>query len=172
MSGVKKISELSLLTSMAGDAELPVALNGVTYKIRLSDIKKLAEAGAGGSGSEQITKEFLGLDKVDNTADADKPVSIAQALALQTKADRLHSHGVSDITGLQTVLSAYDAAISALVLDLSKKADRSHKHDIADINNLASELQDRPTEATVTNMINSSVADATRNSVTLTKTEW
>lgn len=172
MSGVKRISELGRLTSLVGDAEIPVALNGQTYKIKLSDIKKLAETTTGGTGNQEVTKEYLNLGNVDNTSDANKPVSIAQALALATKADRIHSHGVSDITGLQAILSGYDNSISLLISDLSKKANVSHKHDISDINNLATELLDRPTEATVTNMINASAVNAAKNSVTLTKTEW
>ena len=40
------------------------------------------------SGDVTVTKDDVGLGKVDNTADMDKPVSAAQAAALEQKADR------------------------------------------------------------------------------------
>lgn len=42
-----------------------------------------------------VTKEQLGLDKVDNTADADKPISIAQQDALNDKVDKVEDKGLS-----------------------------------------------------------------------------
>lgn len=39
-----------------------------------------------------VTKEQIGLDKVDNTSDADKPISDATAVALEGKSDVGHDH--------------------------------------------------------------------------------
>lgn len=39
-----------------------------------------------------VTKEQIGLDKVDNTSDADKPISDATAMALEGKSDVGHDH--------------------------------------------------------------------------------
>lgn len=44
---------------------------------------------AGKTGAVTLMKEDVGLDSVDNTADASKPVSSAQAMALALKADAL-----------------------------------------------------------------------------------
>lgn len=49
----------------------------------------------------QVTKVQIGLDNVDNTSDQLKPVSIAQQLALDKKADIVHTHTMSDITDLE-----------------------------------------------------------------------
>lgn len=65
---------------------------------------------AGRTGDVVLSKDDVGLGQVDNTADADKPVSTAVAAALATKADATHSHSVSQVTGLQTALDAKAAA--------------------------------------------------------------
>lgn len=60
---------------------------------------------------EPLTKADVGLASVDNTSDADKPVSTATAAALAdkantvdlaSKADVAHTHTVSNITDLNT----------------------------------------------------------------------
>lgn len=165
---VKKISELRDIPSLDGDAQIPIALNGTTYKIRLRSIKDLASAGS----NAEISKQFIGLGNVDNTSDADKPVSVAQALALLTKADRVHSHTKSDITGLVTELTGIRTDIDNLVLGLSGKADKSHRHAIDDVSGLATELSARPTESDVATSIQIAIEEFSKNSVNLTKTEW
>lgn len=40
----KKISELTALTALTGDEELPVAVGGVNGKIKLSDLRKSVSA--------------------------------------------------------------------------------------------------------------------------------
>ena len=52
-----------------------------------------------------ITKENIGLWNVDNTSDADKPISTAVQAALNNKANSVHTHAISDITDLQTTLN-------------------------------------------------------------------
>ena len=165
---VKKISELQDLPSLDGDAQIPIALNGATYKIRLRSIKDLASAGS----NAEITKQFIGLGNVDNTSDADKPVSIAQALALLTKADRIHSHAKSDITGLEQELTGIHTDIDNLVLGLAGKADKTHRHSIDDVSGLATELAARPTDSDVATSIQTAIEEFSKNSVNLTKTEW
>lgn len=62
-----------------------------------------------------ITKSTVGLSNVDNTSDANKPVSTAQKSAIDTaleaaktyadgKASKTHTHSISDVTNLQTTL--------------------------------------------------------------------
>lgn len=64
-----------------------------------------------GSGLTGITATQVGLPNVNNTADADKPISTAQAMALSQKAD--------------TSLLAGKADISAVSIALAQKADTS-----------------------------------------------
>lgn len=61
---------------------------------------------AGRSGDVDLTKSDVGLAQVDNTADSSKPVSTLQAALIATKAALAHTHGTSDITGLQTALDS------------------------------------------------------------------
>lgn len=52
----------------------------------------------GYTGLVTLAKGDLGLDAVDNTADADKPISTATADALASKSDTGHYHDAADIT--------------------------------------------------------------------------
>jgi len=65
---------------------------------------------AGRVGSVTLTKNDVGLGNVDNTADADKPVSTAQQTALNGKANTAHSHAIADVPGLETALNGKQAA--------------------------------------------------------------
>lgn len=49
----------------------------------------------------------VGLSKVDNTADAEKPVSQLQQQALDAKAEKNHGHLISNIEGLAEALSKF-----------------------------------------------------------------
>jgi len=53
-----------------------------------------------------VTKSQVGLGNVDNTSDADKPVSTAQQTALNGKANTSHTHSIANVTGLQSELDA------------------------------------------------------------------
>ncbi|QAY69973.1 phage upper tail fiber protein [Xylanimonas protaetiae] len=61
---------------------------------------------AGKTGAVALVKGDVGLGQVDNTSDAAKPVSTAQAAALAGKASVVHTHTVSDVTGLQAALDS------------------------------------------------------------------
>lgn len=54
---------------------------------------------------QPLNKAAIGLASVDNTNDADKPVSIATQTALNSKANTVHTHAASDITS-----GSFDAA--------------------------------------------------------------
>lgn len=64
-----------------------------------------------------VTKTQVGLGSVDNTADVDKPVSTAVGTALAGKAELVHTHTITDVTGLQA--------------ELDTKSDTTHNHDTA-----------------------------------------
>ncbi|MGK5677506.1 GDSL-type esterase/lipase family protein [Actinoplanes sp. URMC 104] len=53
---------------------------------------------AGKTGAVTLAKGDVGLSAVDNTADADKPISTATASALAGKAATSHQHAAGDIT--------------------------------------------------------------------------
>lgn len=61
---------------------------------------------AGKTGDVTLVKADVGLANVDNTSDANKPVSTATQTALDGKAATVHSHAISDVTSLQTALDA------------------------------------------------------------------
>lgn len=89
-SDPKRISELPpFTTALPSDSYIPVVYNGSNYKVRYSDFLQTQNI--------IIDKVALGLDKVNNTADTDKPLSNAVVQSLAGKANLLHTHEVSDI---------------------------------------------------------------------------
>lgn len=65
---------------------------------------------AGKTGVVTLAKGDVGLGNVDNTSDANKPVSTATQTALNGKAAATHSHAIADVTGLQTALDGKQAS--------------------------------------------------------------
>ena len=57
------------------------------------------------------TAAGVGLGNVDNTSDANKPVSTAQQTALNLKANSTHTHAQADVTNLVTDLAAKQATL-------------------------------------------------------------
>jgi hypothetical protein len=62
-------------------------------------------------GEKTNAKTNLGIENIDNTSDANKPISSAVASALTGKANSTHTHSQSDITGLITALNALQATL-------------------------------------------------------------
>lgn len=60
---------------------------------------------AGKTGAVVLDKNDVGLGNVDNTSDADKPISNAVAVALGGKADVGHQHEAGDISDFQPTVS-------------------------------------------------------------------
>ena len=165
VGGVKKISELPDLGTYNADAVMPVSFNGETFKLKLSEIRQLVV------GQGVVTKSTLGLDRVDNTLDSEKPVSTAQAEEFLKKADKVHTHELSDVNGLTLSLSGIQTDVANLVKALAGKADTAHTHDISAVTNLQAELNSRPSTTTVDEMIATAVASASANNVVMTKVE-
>lgn len=98
-----------------------------------------------------LTKTSVGLGNVDNTSDANKPVSSATQTALNGKANTSHTHTVANVTGLQAGLDAKAntvhghaiADVTGLQADLDGKASASHTHTIANVTGLQAALDDR-----------------------------
>ena len=59
-----------------------------------------------------LNKAAVGLTNVDNTSDANKPVSTATQTALNGKTDTGHAHTIANVTGLQGALDAKEATIT------------------------------------------------------------
>lgn len=80
---------------------------------------------AGMTGAVTLAKADVGLASVDNTADADKPISSATQTALDGKSAVGHTHLVSAVQGLQTELDAKfntaDASVSATASTIVKR---------------------------------------------------
>lgn len=85
-----KISQLDLLLTPNGLEQTVITANGVNRRVTLNSIKSL------------VNKNDVGLPVVDNTSDVNKPVSIATAAVLTTKADVNHIHGFNEITNIRT----------------------------------------------------------------------
>jgi len=68
----------------------------------------------GGTGAVSITASGLGLGNVDNTSDANKPISTLTQAALDGKANTSHTHTASQITDFDTEVSNNATVASAL----------------------------------------------------------
>jgi hypothetical protein len=85
----KKISALDAIVTIATDDVLPIVDTSAstTKKISIAQIKSEApvQSVAGKTGAVTLVKGDVGLGNVDNTADADKPISSATQSALNGK---------------------------------------------------------------------------------------
>ena len=79
-----------------GDGNLHVPATGATSAGNVLT----AGATAGSVSWTPLTKSSVQLDNVDNTSDADKPISNAVSTALSGKSDASHTHGPASIVGL------------------------------------------------------------------------
>lgn len=122
----KKISQLELLETLSGREEFPVSFDSGNYRVKIS------------SFAYYFTKEKLGLGRVDNTTDAEKPISTKQQEALDTKAssesvqllrqdiasvfygldnkaEQNHTHQLNEVDGLQDRLETIDVSLSSIL---------------------------------------------------------
>jgi hypothetical protein len=68
---------------------------------------------AGKTGAVTLVKADVGLSNVDNTSDANKPVSTATATALAGKANTSHTHVAADVTNFS---EAVDDRVATLIV--------------------------------------------------------
>jgi hypothetical protein len=91
------------------DATLPAATTSAAGVMTASDKTKLdgiatgaqvnaVTSVAGKTGAVTLTKNDVGLSDIDNTSDANKPVSTATQAVLNTKASTSHVHSATDIS--------------------------------------------------------------------------
>jgi hypothetical protein len=87
----KKISALDAIVTIANDDVLPIVDNSAstTKKISITQIKAQSpvQSVSGKTGAVSLDKSDVGLSNVDNTSDANKPISSATQTALDAKQD-------------------------------------------------------------------------------------
>jgi Phage tail repeat like len=121
----KKISEFLMLTTPTGLEQTIVAIGGVNHRVTLNAIKSL------------ITKNDLGLAFVNNTSDADKPISTATQAALMGKSNMGHTHAMTDVSGLVQYITDQ---LNTLASTLSAAG---HTHQLTEIVGLVTALADK-----------------------------
>ena len=84
--------------SVTADGTISVDLSAYLKSTDISEWAKQSE-------KPTYTANEIGLGNVNNTADADKPISTATQAALDGKADTGHTHTVSDITDMPAYLT-------------------------------------------------------------------
>ena len=99
---------------LAAEAATAGAVRTVNYVAPDSNGNVNVAAGGPGGGVTSVNGQAgpevvldradIGLPAVDNTSDAEKPVSTATAAALANKAAAVHVHAMSDVTGLLAAL--------------------------------------------------------------------
>jgi hypothetical protein len=113
------------------------AVNGVATldsggKLTSAQVTFPVTSVASKTGDVALTKSDVGLTNVDNTSDADKPISSATQTALNAKASSVHTHAIADVTNLQSTLDA-KADAAATTTALAGKAAVSHTHTASQI---------------------------------------
>jgi len=115
----KKISALDAIVSVDDADVLPIVDTSVatTKKVNVSQIKALApvQSVASKTGAVSLVKGDVGLGNVDNTADADKPVSTATQTALNAKQDTLVSGTNIKTVNSNSLLGSGNIEISSSV---------------------------------------------------------
>jgi hypothetical protein len=120
----KKISALDLIESIDNADVFPIVDLSVstTKKINVSQVKALApvQSVASKTGAVTLVKADVGLSSVDNTADADKPISTATQTALNAKqATLVSTTNIKSING-SSILGSGDLVVGGGISDGDK----------------------------------------------------
>ena len=125
--------------SVTADGVISVNLSAYLKNTDIADWAKLSE-------KPTYTANEIGLGNVDNTADADKPISTATQAALDGKSDTGHTHTVSDITDMPAYLTQEtDPTVPAWAKSKNKPtytaeevgaAEKDHTHNMSDITDM------------------------------------
>lgn len=125
--------------NVSDSGTISVDLSAYLKSDEISDWAKLSE-------KPTYTANEIGLGNVDNTADADKPISTATQTALEGKADTGHTHTVSDITDMPAYLTQEtDPTVPAWAKAKNKPtytadevgaAKKKHTHNLSDITDM------------------------------------
>jgi hypothetical protein len=104
---------------------------------------------AGKTGIITLSGSDVGLGNVDNTSDTNKPISLAVQSGLDLKAASVHSHIISEISGLQLSLDNKQSSGNYALVDSSANFSSlsvnstvvslsGHSHSYSDITNFSS----------------------------------
>lgn len=149
-----KISQLPELKTLSGNEEMVAVSEGLNVRVKTVRISEFLTV------TQAISKTSLGLENVDNTSDADKPITVEAQMALDGLPDITHTHPVSDIIGLQTVIEG-----KVSIVELATKADTIHSHPMTDVVDLQTELDTKEAAsvlASKANVVhNHAIADVT-----------
>lgn len=104
--------KLKLAGDLAGTADSPT-VPGLATKEPTITAGTTSQYFRGDKTFQTLDKSAVGLSNVDNTSDANKPVSTATQTALDGKANTSHTHVASDITNLS---EAIDDRISTTIV--------------------------------------------------------
>lgn len=96
---------IQLAGDLGGTADTPT-VPGLAGKEPTIAAGTNAQYFRGDKSWQTLDKSAVGLANVDNTSDANKPVSTATQTALDGKASTSHAHSIVDVTNLQTSLDA------------------------------------------------------------------
>ena len=97
MSWIKQVFtdfQTVITAKFLNDLQDQIIQDETTMSGMVTGVKGNSEA-AYRAGNVNITKANIGLGNVDNTSDADKPVSTATADALNSKVDKVSGKGLS-----------------------------------------------------------------------------
>lgn len=120
----KKISALDAIVTIANDDVLPIVDTSAstTKKISITQIKAQSpvQSVASKTGAVTLDKSDVGLGNVDNTSDADKPISTATQTALNAKqANLVSGTNIKSINGT-SLLGSGDITVGGGVSDGDK----------------------------------------------------
>ena len=109
----KTITQLPVAAAVTPNAVLAAdnAAGTATEKVTIAQIIALApvQSVASRTGAVALTAADVGLGSVNNTADADKPISTAAQAALNGKAALNHTHDATAISGLAPIATTGNA---------------------------------------------------------------
>ena len=131
---------ISTATQTALDLKANATHSHVAADIQLSTGPRILGKTSPGAGTaSELTdvdvKGFLNITNVNNTSDAQKPISIATQAALDLKLDATGSIAISQVTNLQTALDG--------------KAPAIHSHTIQDITGLQGALDAKASTSSI-----------------------
>ena len=132
----KKITQLTEKIVIDGTEDLIVASNFKNFKVKSQTLLDMIQ--------EIPSKASLGLGNVDNTADANKPISTLTQDELDKKAFLLHNHTVTDVDGLTAALAAKMNSS-----ELPNMADIGHIHGLSDVAGIQTVLNSKATPVQV-----------------------
>ena len=152
ISFTRDASTVKIESDTGNDATVPEATSTLAGVMSAAQAAKLAAQSdtpvltvAGKTGTVTLTGADVGLGNVNNTTDANKPVSTLQQLALNQKQNTLT--GTGDVPGLTTTLAGKQATLTTYTevpgLTVALNAKQATLTGVADVPNLQAALDQK-----------------------------